>query len=116
MRRARTVAVTSHSEGLSTVMIEAAALGTSVVATDFASAREALPGWTVPVPFDPAAVAEAIERQLDQPPERDRLQAWASQFEVASIARRYEQLFLDLLPGELTDQFPPAAGRQGAVG
>jgi glycosyltransferase involved in cell wall biosynthesis len=114
MRRARTVAVTSHSEGLSTVMIEAAALGTPVVATNFVSARDALPGWAVPVPFHPAAVAEALERQLDQTPDRHRLQAWASQFEVASIARRYEQLFLDLSSQERANRFQRAAGRRGA--
>lgn len=116
MRRARLVAVTSHSEGLSTVMIEAAALGTPVVATDFASARDALPDWAVPVPFSPTAIAAAIERQLDQSPDRDRLRGWASQFDVASIARRYEQLFLDLLSGETKGHIRSEPAGQAAMG
>jgi glycosyltransferase involved in cell wall biosynthesis len=98
MRRAGTVAVTSHSEGLSTVLIEAMACGTQIVATQFSSAKETLPNWGPrPVPFTPEAVASAIEQRLDHPDDPRRLMAWASQFAVGPIARRYEQLFLEVL-------------------
>ncbi len=107
MRRARTIAVTSHSEGLSTVLIEAMACGTPVVATQFQSAGEALPSWGGrPVPFTPEAVANAIEQRFDHPEDPQRLKTWATQFAAAPIARRYEQLFLDILAGHanLTNQ------------
>jgi glycosyltransferase involved in cell wall biosynthesis len=98
MRRAGVVAVTSHSEGLSTVIIEALALGTTVVATDFASARDALPSWgPAPVAHTSLAVAAAIEWSLVHPEPRERLKRWAAQFGVGIIARRYEQLFLEVL-------------------
>jgi glycosyltransferase involved in cell wall biosynthesis len=98
IRRARAVAVTSHTEGLSTVLIEAMALGTPVVATDFASAREALPaGLVEPVAHTPEAVAAAIEDRFDNPGDIQGLEAHAAQFTAAPIARRYEELFLNMI-------------------
>jgi glycosyltransferase involved in cell wall biosynthesis len=105
IRRAKTVVVTSHSEGLSTVLIEAMACGTPVVATEFSSVREALPGWgPKPVPFTAQAVANAIEHRLDHPGDPQSLMAWASRFAVRPIAARYEQLFLELLEGHDTQR------------
>lgn len=99
MRRAAVVAVTSYTEGLSTVLIEAMACGTPVVATDFASARETLPSWAhPPVALTPDAVAEAIIRVLSLPRETEQFKRFAASFSVAPVARRYEQVFLDLLP------------------
>jgi glycosyltransferase involved in cell wall biosynthesis len=71
MRHAALFALSSKWEGLPTVLIEALACGAPVVSTDCPSGpREILRGgtWGPLVPMeDPAALAQGLEKVLDQP-------------------------------------------------
>jgi glycosyltransferase involved in cell wall biosynthesis len=75
-RQAAIVTLPSLGEGLPTVLLEAAACGRPIVATDVPGCREAViegqTGFLVP-PNDPIALAAAIERLLDDPVLRRRL-------------------------------------------
>ena len=96
MARARVVALTSFTEGLSTVLVEAMACGTPVVATNFASARDVVPDWGIPpVEFSPEAIAAALEAALVSERQSDRLKKFASSFAVGPVARKYEEVFLE---------------------
>ncbi|MGF1640177.1 MAG: glycosyltransferase [Rhodospirillales bacterium] len=79
MRRAALLVLTSRWEGLPTVLVEAMATGTPVVATDCPSGpTEILEGgrWGRLVPVgDVTAMAEAIVEVLDQPPTDSRPRA-----------------------------------------
>lgn len=97
VRRADVVVSTSRWEGLQATLIEAMALGRPVVATDCpGGARDALQngrlGPLVPV-GDDAALAEAIEHVLDNPPDPMQLAAGAARFTHAGKAEQYLALF-----------------------
>ncbi len=92
LKRASVFALSSAWEGLPTILIEALALGTAVVATDCPSGpREILQGGQygrlVPV-GDAAALGAAIAATLDQPyapPPKD----WLAQFTPEVVIHRY---------------------------
>jgi len=78
LRRAHVVVLPSYREGLPKALVEAAATGRPIVATDVPGCREVVRhewnGLLVPV-RDSAALAEAIGRLLRDPAERARLGA-----------------------------------------
>jgi phosphatidylinositol alpha-1,6-mannosyltransferase len=87
-----------EQEGFGIVFLEAAAAGVPQVAGDSGGAAEAVAegetGLVVSRPDDPAAVAEAIARLLDDPATRARMGA-------AGRARAVEELSYDVLAGRL---------------
>lgn len=90
--------LSSRNEALPTVLIEAMACGCPVVSTDCPfGPREILEegklGPLVPV-GDSEALAAAMARTLDEPPERDALRERASFFSVDRSVDRYEALLL----------------------
>jgi len=100
--------LTSRSEGFSNAVLEYMAASCPIVATDVGGNGELIEdereGLLVPV-GDPAAVAAAILRLLDDPALRDRLAAAARQKVAASfawpqVARRYEDFYTNLLARE----------------
>lgn len=93
MGKASLFALSSRFEGLPTVLIEAMACGTPVVATDCPSGpREILEdgklGGLAPI-GDAQALASAIERSLDDPVPKERLLAKAAEFTVDRAVDRY---------------------------
>lgn len=97
LARARVFVLSSLWEGSPNVLTEALALGVPCVATDCPSGpREILDGGRVSplVPMsDPDALANAILRTLETPPDKARLQAAASAYHASLSAARY----LDIL-------------------
>ena len=93
MARAAVVALSSDVEGLPTVLIEAMACGTPVVATDCPSGpAEILLGGKLGIlttPGDVEAFAEALTRTLDAPQSPERLMKHAATFDVAQASSRY---------------------------
>ena len=88
--------LSSDWEGLPLSLMEALMMGTPVVSTDCRSGpRELLEegryGELVPV-RDPRKLAEAVLRTLDTVTDREALKARAADFEVDSVALRYEAL------------------------
>lgn len=92
----------SNSEGFSNVVLEAMAAGVPIVATDIPPCREALDGGRcgllVP-PRDASALAEAIQKILDDEPLRRQLVAAAtervcSHYHVKRMAADYSRLLL----------------------
>lgn len=91
-------------EGLPLVLIEAAALGRPIVATDIGGSREIIShggtGLLVP-PADPAALAAAVNRLLGDPALAARLGAKAKsliphQFTLERMVREYESIYVSL--------------------
>lgn len=98
MQRAAVFALTSESEGLPTVIIEALATGLPVVSTDCPSGpRELLQGgkWGQLVPTgSPQAIAEALEIALErgrviEQPVAGALEEHLSQFTIEHAARAF---------------------------
>jgi glycosyltransferase involved in cell wall biosynthesis len=98
MARAAVFVLSSVYEGFGNVVAEALACGCPVVSTDCPSGpAEILDsgkyGSLVPV-RDDAALAEAISRTLESPPDRDLLRKRGMMFSVDRAVERYEALFL----------------------
>ena len=96
--RADLFVLSSRSEALPTVLIEAMACGCPVVSTDCDfGPREILEGGRygalVPV-GDPAALSAAMARTLDDPVPREVLRGRASFFSAERAVERYEALLL----------------------
>ena len=90
--------LSSRNEALPTVLIEAMACGCPVVSTDCPfGPREILEdgrlGTLVPV-GDPEALAAAMARALDEPPQRAALRKRASFFSTERAVDQYEKLLL----------------------
>jgi len=99
MKNADLFVLSSAWEGLSTVLIEAMACGTSVVSTDCPSGpREILEdgkyGMLVPV-GDAEALAEGILKVLANPSEADELRERAHHFLSSEAVKNYTELFND---------------------
>ncbi len=92
LARARLFVLTSHFEGLPTVLIESLAVGTPVVSTDCPSGpREILKGGqygTLLQSNDAEELAAAIVAELAKPKEPPPSEAWLP-YEQASVTRRY---------------------------
>jgi len=93
MRHSAVFVISSRWEGLPTVLIEAMALGTPVVATDCPSGpKEILDngkyGPLVPV-GDPKALADAILHTLSSPPDGRKLEEGAMRFTVERSVQAY---------------------------
>ena len=100
MSRASLFVLASRREGLPVVLVEALACGCPCVSTDCpAGPAEILQngkvGPLVPV-GDDVALAQAMERVLDQPPDRHGLQQRAADFSTDRSVAAYEDLLLGL--------------------
>ena len=101
MSRASVFVLSSKLEGLGNVLIEAMACGCPCVSTNCPSGpAEILDngrfGPLTPV-GDDSALAAAMERVLDSPPDKDTLQARAQEFSFDASVDQYERLILDLM-------------------
>ena len=102
MANANLFVLSSRREGLPTVLIEAMACGCPVVSTDCPDGpAEILEGGRlgelVPV-GDSRALADAMERTLDAPPDAEVLRGRAGFFGVDPAVERYESLLLGRPP------------------
>ena len=101
MARASMFVLSSIYEGLPTVLVEALACGCPCVSTDCPSgpAEILLNGEIGPlVPVgDSAALAEAMERVLDAPPDRRLLQRRAAYFSADRAVAAYEELIASVV-------------------
>ena len=101
MARASLFALSSRWEGLPTVLVEALACGCPCVSTDCPSGPAEILlngdlGPLVPV-GDDAALAEAMERVLERPPDKRVLRQRAMDFSAERALDDYEQLIESLL-------------------
>ena len=99
--RASVFVLSSRWEGLPTVMVEALACGCPCVSTDCpAGPAEILLngdiGPLVPV-SDDAALAEAVDRVLERPPDRQALQRRAAYFSADRAVAAYEDLIASVV-------------------
>jgi len=101
---AHLVVLPSYREGLPKVLIEAAACGRAVVTTDVPGCRDAvIPGKTgllVPV-RDPQALADAIQKLLENPAERQAMgqagrRLAEEAFDIRRVVDRHLEIYRDL--------------------
>jgi glycosyltransferase involved in cell wall biosynthesis len=97
-READVFVLPSAGESFGMVAAEAAALGTPVVVTDRCGVAEFLgDDGALVVPFDAAAIREAVSRLLGDGPLRDRIRAGglaaAARYSWAEMARSQENLY-----------------------
>ncbi len=99
MRRAKLLALSSRSEGLPMVILEALACGTPVVSTDTpCGPREILGQWgDLPPVGDARALARALVATLrGERPTEEALRARAADFSIEKAADAYVALFEEL--------------------
>ena len=101
MARASLFVLSSRWEGLPTVLVEALACGCPCVSTDCPSGpaeilQDGEFGVLVPV-GDSEALAEAMERVLDAPPDRRLLQQRAAYFSADRAVAAYEDLIASVV-------------------
>ncbi len=101
MARASLFVLSSRWEGLPTVLVEALACGCPCVSTDCPSGPAEILlngdlGPLVPVGND-SALAKAMERVLDRPPDRQALQRRATDFSADRAVAAYEKLLSELV-------------------
>ncbi|MCG7991240.1 MAG: glycosyltransferase [Candidatus Thiodiazotropha lotti] len=93
MKASALFVLSSLWEGLGAVLVEALAAGTPVASTSCPSGPEELlgdlPGEPLAPPGDPAALADAVARQLDNPLPRERLQAAAAPYMLEKSVASY---------------------------
>lgn len=102
---AQAVVVPSHYESFGMVALEAMACGTPVVASDVGGlaylVRDGVTGFTVPA-GDVAALAERLQRLLENPELRQRLGSqaaeYARQYAWENIVQRLIQVYDEVLP------------------
>ena len=98
LRSADLLVLSSITEALSAVLIEALACGTPVVSTDCGGPAEVLENgrYGILVPLkDPQMMAEAIVKTLEARHDRDLLRQRGHYFSVDKAAVSYEKLFYD---------------------
>ena len=110
MNRASVFVISSRYEGLSLVLIEALACGCPAVSTDCPSGPSEILldgeiGPLVPV-GDDATLAAAMERLLDDPPDKETLRARARFFSVEACAARYDRLIRECTGRSPADEAP----------
>lgn len=96
-------AVASDREGMPLFVVESLAAGTPVVATDVGSIsqmiRDDVTGFVVPR-RNPAELAKALLRILDEPSPRERMgaacRAEAAKYTMESVAQRFAQFYAEL--------------------
>lgn len=121
MSRASLFVLSSIYEGLSMVLVEALACGCPCVSTDCPSGpseilQDGKIGPLVAV-GDEAGLAEAMERVLDRPPDKRKLQQRAADFSVNAAASAYEGLIRDVVSGgERGANSPARMNAHGAGG
>jgi glycosyltransferase involved in cell wall biosynthesis len=102
------VICSSRNEGTPVSLIEAMAAGVPVVSTDMGGVGDVVShgetGWLVPA-GDPAALAQGIERLLEDPVLRRRLAAAArpvvlERHDVKGLVHRMDSLYVDVLAGK----------------
>ncbi|MCG8053495.1 MAG: glycosyltransferase, partial [Candidatus Thiodiazotropha endolucinida] len=93
MKAAGLFVLSSLWEGLGAVLVEALAAGTPVASTRCPSGPEELlgdlPGEPLATPGDPASLADAMARQLDNPLPREQLQAAAAPYVLQNSVSSY---------------------------
>lgn len=102
MARAQVFVLSSCTEGMPNVLVEAMACGTPVVSTDCPHGpREVLEDgkWGKLVPVgDPEALSAAILRTLDEVPDRESLVARARSFSLGPAVDAYERILFPCAP------------------
>lgn len=102
MARAAVFVLSSRFEGFPNVLLEALACGTPVVSTDCPSGPREILDDGVYGPLvevgDHAALADAIARVLDDPPDPVKLRARAAAFDYDTAIARYEAVLLGSSP------------------